>query len=205
MRKGLTLICAVAVVAVTLAGAGRALAQEEGEAAPVNQAELASMMTKVLGLQRFVPPVAAATDYFLVLSQNNVFPIDGWKADEVVTVNTLAVVAVKALKLTSEVEDPSDPASYVSVLGTHGIPLDTVGATLAHLKPLEVPVAPTVIAGNVDPSYKRYMFNPADEVTFGADYGARAQIVTESTIVSVVLPEVTVAPSGRPRRTTSPI
>lgn len=202
MRKGLTLLVVAATVAAMLSGVPEASAQEE--AAPVTQAELASMMVKILGLQRFVPPTAFSTDHFLVLAQNGIIPLDGWKADEVVTVNTLAVVVVQALAMVADVEDPNDPASYVSLLQTQGVPLDTVGAALAQLKPLALPVAPTVIAANVDPAYKREVFNPVDELTFGADAAVLGQgYVTE--VIRVVLPEVVAAPSPRPRRTTSPI
>lgn len=204
MRKGLTLLYVAAAVAAVLAGVGQAAAQES-EAAPVTQAELASMMSKVLGLQRFLPPTPSAADYLFALAQNGISPLDGWKADEVVTVNTLAVVVVQALGWTADVEDPNDPASYVSLLQTQGVPLDTVGSALAQLKPLSLPVAPTVIAANVDPAYKRTMFNPVDELAFGADAAVRGQIVTEPMVVTVVLPEVVAAPAPRPRRTTSPI
>jgi hypothetical protein len=200
MRKGLTLLC----VAAVLMSVGQAVAQEEdSEAAPVTQAELASMMAKVLGLQRFIPPSPSPADFFFVLAQNGITPLDGWKADEVVTVNTLAVTVVQALKWTSEVEDPNDAASYVSLLQTQGVPLDTVGAALAQLKPLDLPVAPVVVAANVDPSTKRMIFNPVDELTFGADAAVRANLVVEP--ITVVLPEVVAAPAPRPRRTTSPI
>lgn len=201
-KRGLTLLVVAAAVAAMLAVVPETSAQEE--AAPVTQAELASMMGKILGLQRFVPPTASPTDYFFVLAQNGIIPLDGWKADEVVTVNTLAVVVVQALGMVAEVEDPNDPASYVSLLQVQGVPLDTVGAALAQLKPLDLPVVPTVIAANVDPAQKREVFNPVDELTFGADAAVLGQgYVTE--IIRVVLPEVVVVPSPRPRRPVSPI
>ncbi len=198
MRKGLKVLCVMAIGGVLLAGFGRVAAQEEFE--PVTQAELASMLAKVLGLEYLVPPTGSPADYFKVLAQNGVAPLDGWKAEEAVTVNVLAVTTVQALKWVAQVEDPRDPASYVSLLQNEGIQIDTIGRALSYLKPYDLPVAPVVVAPNVDPAYMRLVYNPVDEVTFGADMTSPL-----AQPAAVTLPEAAVAPPPAPIRTASPI
>lgn len=141
------------------------------EQARVTQAELAQILVNVLGLYRFLPPHPTTHESISLLSENRISPVEGWEPEKVVTRGDLARVIVQALRRESEVEDPDDPLSWINLLQSLGVAINTIGEATDNLEPLAEPVAGNVFLAPAltDPVPRRDRFGEPDETVYGAD------------------------------------
>ena len=97
---------------------------------PVTHVQLAELLVKALGLVRYLPVAPSAQQTFDLLMQNGISPQGGWLLDAVVTKADLARVLVQALNMQDQVENPSDPQSWIDALKAAGISLDRLSEAI---------------------------------------------------------------------------
>jgi len=122
--------------------AGKPVVKEK----PMTQAELAAVIIRMLGIESEIDQNAGAKTALLMRPNNfkmvyidfmrsrGIQPLGGWKPNEEVTKEVLAVVVVQVLGLLSEVEDPEDPDDYVAVLEEHDLILTNVRDVLSEIE-----------------------------------------------------------------------
>lgn len=169
------------IVLAGLMTASVALAQgvpEKGKA--LTYPQLADLLVKALGLNEYLPVGATTQQQFDILMQNGIAPAEGWTLDEeaAVTKGDLARVLIEALQREDEVENPSDPQSWVDALAAMGISLASAGDALGTVEALPEIVAQDIGFYSTDPMYSR---NPHDVVN-----GAISEPVPVQTAVEVL-------------------
>lgn len=169
MKKLLVSIIALVVVS-TLVAPMQARAEEAAATEAVTQAELARILTNVLGLSRFLPSQPTSAQRIAVLMENGIEPEGGWQPDAPVTRADLARLVVLAMDRRHEVEDPDDPRSWIALLAELGVSLESIGAATASIEPSAEPVAPHVFrtTATADPMARERTGMP-DEREFGTD------------------------------------
>jgi hypothetical protein len=102
----------------------------------------------------------------------------------------LAEVIVKAIGRADEVDDPSDPQSWIEFLASIGVPIDTIGLALDNVEPLAEPVAGYVARVSTDPLQRDAVFGQPDEPEFGADMAYVPVRMTEVVELVVTIPDI---------------
>jgi len=100
------------------------------------QGLLAQLLVLQTGLSRFLPLNPTDMQCFDILLLNGISPKDGWDPEKVVTRGDLARVIVLALELGSEVKNPDDPRSWMDVLASLDIQINTIGEAVERVYPL---------------------------------------------------------------------
>ena len=159
----------IALFAGLFVSPGTILAADEAvtNAAPklMTQGELAQLLVKKLGLYRFVPANPSDMECISILFANGVFPSPtlpsaegGWNAQKEVNVADFARILVRAFGLQGEVKDPTSDQAWLDVLQQAKVPVDTVGAGVAALRPFsEILTAVPLFQITQDPLDKRYI------------------------------------------------
>lgn len=116
------------------------------EEKPMTQGELAIIIVRMLGLEDEIDeaygaqaglglrPDTFALIYCNFLAQRGVHPLGGWRPDEEVTKEVLAVVVIQITGLLGEVENLDDAASYVAALEARDIQLASVRDVLSEIE-----------------------------------------------------------------------
>jgi hypothetical protein len=132
------------------------------EEKPMTQGELAIIIVRMLGLEDEIDEAYGAQAglglrpdtwmrvYSGFLAERGVAPFGGWRVDEEVTKEVLAVVVVLITGLFAEVEDPTKEESYVAALEAHDIQLSSVRDVLSEIEKrnLVVQIVPGWLAGS---------------------------------------------------------
>jgi hypothetical protein len=112
---------------------------------PMTQGELAVAIVRMLGLDSEIDenmgakatlllnPTVAQQVYADFLASRGIRPLEGWKINEPVTKEVLAVVVVQVLGLLGEVENRDNPDDYIAVLEAHDIVLTSVRDVLSEI------------------------------------------------------------------------
>ncbi len=184
IRFGTTLLVAVLAVAMLSPQAPAQTPQNENE--EVRQGELALLLVNVLGLYRFLPAAPSEQEAVAVLLANGIAPANGWELNRPVVLADLAEIIVKSIDRAHEVENPDDPQSWIDLLNSIDVPIDTIGLALNNVEPAPEPISGNVFMSTVttDPLKKRTFFGQPDEIDMGADV---AYLYSER---PVTLPEV---------------
>ena len=173
------------ILMVLLAGfltASVALAQgtpQKGKA--LTYPQLANLLVKALGLVEYLPVGATTQQQFDILMQNGIAPADGWTLDEEVSVSKgdLARVLIQAMQRDDEVENPSNPQSWVDALAAMGINLSAASEALDSVDAL-----PEVVAANIGFTTTDPLWSDAPEGT-GTPVHEKIE-VTEETVKKVI-------------------
>ena len=106
----------------------------------VSYAQLAELLVKALGLADSLPPGASAQQMFDALTLNGISPAEGWTLDSEAEVSKgdLARVLVQALGHEGDVENPSDPKSWIQALKAMGVSLDSMSDAMSAVADAEV-------------------------------------------------------------------
>lgn len=208
------LAAVVAAVAVgTLEAVAQAADQGGGSAseapkmAMLTHGEVAQRLVRKLGLYRFLPGNPTDMECMILLAQSGVFPslaptkenpVGGWSLDPCVEMSLadFAVVLGRALRLEGEVQgDPSDPQNWLNLLKELQVPVDSVGAGVAAVKPLaDVQVAIPLFSQSPEPLTKRYI-----------PESTGAAVVNTIVFPDIAPPAAPVLPPGPPPVPVTPI
>lgn len=128
------------VLMVGILTATMSFAAKPTEGQKVTYAQLAELLVKALGLADDLPAGATPQQMFDALMLNGISPAEGWTLDSEAEVSTgdLARVLVQALGGQDNVENPSDPKSWVDALKAMGYSLDSPSETMASVSNAEV-------------------------------------------------------------------
>lgn len=193
MKFGTALLVVVLAVATLIPQTSAAAAPSNND--EVRQGELALLLVNVLGLYRFLPAAPSEQEAVAVLLANGIAPANGWELDKPVVLADLAQVIVKAIDRAHEVRNPADPQSWIDLLSSIGVPIDTIGMALDNVEPLAEPIAGNVFMSTVtaDPLKRRAIFGQPDEVEMGTDvafvYSERPVTLPEIVEVVLLVPE----------------
>lgn len=125
----------------------------------MTQGDLAVAIVRMLGLESEIDqnigakatlllnPAPAKQVYADFLASRGVQPLGGWKINEVVTKEVLAVVVVQVLGLLDEVENKDKPDEYIAVLEAHDIILTSVRDVLSEIEVINPVVQIPGVAG----------------------------------------------------------
>jgi hypothetical protein len=129
------------------------------EEKPMTQGDLAVAIVRMLGLESEIDanigakatlllnPDIAKQVYANFLASRGIHPLGGWKINEPVTKEVLAVVVVQVLGLLAEVEHPDNPDDYIAVLEAHDIILTSVRDVLSEIEVINPVVQIPGVAG----------------------------------------------------------
>ena len=146
---------------------------------PVTHVQLAELLVKALGLVRFLPVAPSAQQTFDLLMQNGISPQAGWLLDAVVTKADLARVLVQALNLQDQVENPSDPQSWIDTLKAAGISLDRLSEAIRAVEALPDGMGQDVRLQSTDPLVYDKNFTPGDREQYSVPFSMVTRIFTE--------------------------
>ncbi len=174
----------------------------------VTHAELARILVNILGLSRQLPVGATAQQHFAALMDNRITVPGGWVTDATVTKGDLAVAIVKSMKAMGEVVeiDTDDSRAAIAWLRENGVPIDSIGGSVASLRPLADTGGAGPFDTDTDPISRREVYSTVDEPESGAD-AARAGRGPEAAAYYVPTVEEVVAVMAavaRPERPTTP-
>ena len=150
---------------------------------PVTHPQLAELLTKALGLMRFLPNAPTAQQMFDVLMQNGISPEKGWLLDAVVTKADLSRVIVQALRKEDLVENPNDPQSWINVLKEAGISLDRLSETIQSVEVLPEGMGQDVTMQSTDPLIYGVNFAPST-VQYSVDLRLVVRSLSEMEMIS---------------------
>ena len=146
---------------------------------PVTHVQLAELLVKALGLVRYLPVAPSAQQMFDLLMQNGISPQGGWLLDAVVTKADLARVLVQALNIQDQVENPSDPQSWIDTLKAVGISLDRLSEAIRSVETLPDGMSQDVRLQSTDPLVYNVTFTPGGTVQYSVDLALVTRIFTE--------------------------
>lgn len=166
----------VLIVLLTAVGFGAtvfAAPADQGEQGSelITQGELAQMMVKLMGLYRYLPPDPTDQECFSILMTNNVRPADGWDVMASVTREDLARVVILAMGEEGSVENPDDPASWVSALQAMGVDIESVGQVVSQVPPEKDFKSSDFGPSSSDPIKQQRFFTQPDERQLQNDFG----------------------------------
>ena len=146
---------------------------------PVTHVQLAELLVKALGLVRYLPVAPSAQQTFDLLMQNGISPQGGWLLDAVVTKADLARVLVQALNMQDQVENPSDPQSWIDALKAAGISLDRLSEAIRSVEALPDGMGQDVRLQSTDPLVYDKNFTPGDREQYSVPLAMATRIFTE--------------------------
>ena len=146
---------------------------------PVTHVQLAELLVKALGLVRYLPVAPSAQQTFDLLMQNGFSPQGGWLLDAVVTKADLARVLVQALNMQDQVENPSDPQSWIDALKAAGISLDRLSEAIRSVEALPDGMGQDARLQSTDPLVYNVTFTPGGTVQYSVDLALVTRIFTE--------------------------
>ena len=146
---------------------------------PVTHVQLAELLVKALGLVRYLPVAPSAQQTFDLLMQNGISPQGGWLLDAVVTKADLARVLVQALNMQDQVENPSDPQSWIDALKAAGISLDRLSEAIRSVETLPDGMGQDVKLQSTDPLVYDKTFTPGDREQYSVPFAMVTRIFTE--------------------------
>ena len=146
---------------------------------PVTHVQLAELLVKALGLVRYLPVAPSAQQTFDLLMQNGISPQGGWLLDAVVTKADLARVLVQALNMQDQVENPSDPQSWIDALKAAGISLDRLSEAIRSVEALPDGMGQDARLQSTDPLVYNVTFTPGGTVQYSVDLALVTRIFTE--------------------------
>ena len=151
---------------------------------PVTHVQLAELLVKALGLVRYLPVAPSAQQTFDLLMQNGISPQGGWLLDAVVTKADLARVLVQALNMQDQVENPSDPQSWIDALKAAGISLDRLSEAIRSVETLPDGMGQDVKLQSTDPLVYGVNFAPGDSIQYTVDLNLVTRVFTEVQMIS---------------------
>lgn len=133
--KKMLMVLMVGILTATMSFAAKPEAGQN-----VTYAQLAELLVKALGLLDSLPTAPSAQQMFDALTANGISPAEGWTLDSEAEVSTgdLARVLVQALGREDDVENPSDPKSWVKALKAMGVSLDSMSDAMSSVSNAEV-------------------------------------------------------------------
>lgn len=142
MKKLVSVVALVAVVAggvpaITMAQGNEPDSQVAKKSESASQMQLAKLLVQKMGLYRYLPDFPTNLDMITTLVRFGVEPKGGWVVAEPLTVGVMAQTIVQAMGLDSEVENPSDPASWIAVLQANGVEMKSVSTATSDIRPVE--------------------------------------------------------------------
>ncbi len=133
--KKMLMVLMVGILTATMSFAAKPEAGQN-----VTYSQLAELLVKALGLLDSLPTAPTAQQMFDALTMNGISPAEGWTLDSEAEVSTgdLARVLVQALGREDDVENPSDPKSWIKALKAMGVSLDSMSSAMASVSDAEV-------------------------------------------------------------------
>lgn len=187
MKKILVFLLVGLMMAATAGAAQKkekSTAQKAQASGPVTQTQLADLLVKALGLVRYLPNAPTAQQTFDVLMQNGISPEAGWLMDAVVTKADLARVILQAMHKEDQVENPSDPQSWIDALKAAGISLDRLSETIQAVEALPDSMGQDVPLQSTDPLVYNVRFTPGGTIQYSVDLALVTRVFSEMEAIS---------------------
>ena len=172
------------VVVGTAQGKEQSAPKKAQASGPVTQPQLAELLVKALGLMRFLPAAPTTQQLFDILMQNGISPENGWLLDAVVTKADLARVLILAMKAQGQVENPSDPQSWIDALKAMGISLDRLSETIQSVETLPEPMGQDLALQSTDPLIHNQNFTPGGTIQYTVDLNLATRVFNELELIN---------------------